>query len=314
MTGDLTIVMYHYVRELEKSRYPGIRGLRVSEFRNQLDYLQNRFALVSVADVVAARRAGEGLPPNAALLTFDDGYIEHFTSIFPILFERGLSAAFYPPVATIRNGQLLDVNRLHFILAVANPAELRKALDRAIFEHRDSFGLKTPAEYWAEWGVANRFDVADVNYFKRMLQTALPVELRHLISTKLFADYIGMDEQAFSAELYMNEEQARVMVACGMHFGSHGDKHVWLNRVDRTTQEDEIDISLEWLRSIGEKVDDFWTMAYPYGGWNESILEVLRMRKCDLAVTTTVGTADIFRNDPLLLPRYDTNDFPKHPT
>ena len=39
MTNRCTIVMYHYVRELRRSRYPGIKGLSTEKFRGQLDYL-----------------------------------------------------------------------------------------------------------------------------------------------------------------------------------------------------------------------------------------------------------------------------------
>jgi peptidoglycan/xylan/chitin deacetylase (PgdA/CDA1 family) len=304
--------MYHYVRQLENTRYPAIKGLRVSEFRNQLDYLQKNYQLISVADMVAADRAKEKLPPKACLLTFDDGYLEHFTTVFPILFDRKLSAAFYPPVATIARGELLDVNRIHFLLAVSDPCTIKNAIDISIRKASSDYELESPEYYYSKWGIANRFDSADIIYIKRMLQTALPFDLRHQIASELFYKYVSTNESSFAAELYINPDQARMMVASGMHFGSHGDKHLWLNRVDETVQTKEINGSLEFLRSIGEKVDDFWTLAYPYGGWNDTLVALLRKYKCKFALTTHARIADLDKDDPLLLPRYDTNDFPKH--
>ena len=35
--NNLTIVMYHYVRDLKNSRYPDIKGLDVSLFKEQID-------------------------------------------------------------------------------------------------------------------------------------------------------------------------------------------------------------------------------------------------------------------------------------
>ena len=35
----LTVIMYHYVRDLKHSRYPDIKGLQVEEFRGQIQYL-----------------------------------------------------------------------------------------------------------------------------------------------------------------------------------------------------------------------------------------------------------------------------------
>jgi hypothetical protein len=43
-------------------------------------------------------------------------------------------------------------------------------------------GLKTPAEYRANWAKANRFDNAETIYVKRMLQVALPEAVRNAIA------------------------------------------------------------------------------------------------------------------------------------
>lgn len=314
MARPLTIVMYHYVRDFARSRYPKIKGLDLAEFRYQLDYLENAFSLVSVEDVVAAFRSGQALPENAALLTFDDGYAEHFDLVFPILFDRGLQGSFFPPVIPIRDSVLLDVNRVHFILACCEDvSQLVSAIDNAILEMQNTFELAEVASYRAEWAIANRFDPAEVIYVKRMLQTVLPEALRNDIAQRLFAKHVSSDEAAFAAELYLSTEQAKVMQANGMYFGSHGMSHYWLNRIDRAAQVTEVEHSLEFLRGIGSPVDDYWVMCYPFGGWNAGLLDVLRERGAVFGLTTEVATADLDREDPLTLPRYDTNDFPKAP-
>lgn len=316
MPQPLSIVMYHYVRDFARSRYPRINGLDVSGFRRQLDHLAARFTVVRIEDVVAAASGESDLPDDAALLTFDDGYAEHYDIVFPILHDRGLQGSFFPPVSPVRDGVLLDVNRVHFVLASANSAaELAAAVDTEVEAARDTASndteLATVAEYRAEWAHPNRFDDGDTIYVKRMLQTALPEELRNDIAHRLFARFVAVDEAAFSGELYLTEDQARVMVDNGMYFGSHGASHYWLDRVDRTMQEREIDVSLGFLRDIGMPVDDHWVMCYPFGGWSEGLLEVLRDRACSLGLTTEVRAASIGGDDPLLLPRYDTNDFPQ---
>ena len=37
--SNLTIVMYHYVRPIKESKFPGIKGLELEGFKRQLDYL-----------------------------------------------------------------------------------------------------------------------------------------------------------------------------------------------------------------------------------------------------------------------------------
>lgn len=311
MEKNLTIVMYHYVRELELTRYPGIKGLRKSEFKNQLRYLKSKYTIISPQELRAHVVDDNDLPQNALLLTFDDGYIDHFNNVFPLLFDENLSACFYPPVSTVKHRTLLDVNRIHFLLAAADANTLLGNLDEAVEHYHKEYNLDSVETYKKEWSIATRFDGPEIIYIKRMLQTVLPIELRNIIAKDLFAKYVSSDEHAFSEELYMNLDQAKLMVENGMHFGSHGNQHKWLNHVSAEEQCKEIDTSLSFLKEIGSFQEDFWTMAYPYGGWDEDLLNVLRARNCKLAFTTRVATADLSEDDPLLLPRWDTNDFPK---
>lgn len=311
MARDLSIVMYHYVRDFARTRYPQIKGLDLAEFRYQVDYLQENYDIITIEDVIGALRSGDALSPRAALLTFDDGYAEHYDLAFPILFDRGLQGCFFPPVEPIRDAVMLDVNRVHFILASCdNPAQLGAAIDAAIEAAVDD-NLRTVARYRAEWAKPNRFDDAETIYVKRMLQTALPEALRNQIARALFAQYVSGDEAAFANELYITPEQAKLMQASGMYFGSHGFSHYWLNRIPQKTQEAEVTKALDFLRSIGSPVDDFWVMCYPFGGWNDGLLDVLAAHGCDLGLTTEVATANLDTHHPLTLPRYDTNDFPK---
>src|SRR5271154_5953480 len=122
---SLTIVMYHYVRDLVRSRYPKIKGRTVEEIRRQLDHVSACYTVVTAQQVTAAARGEDEIPENAAWLTFDDGYLDHYTNVFPLLFERGWQGSFFPPSQTVRDGKLLDVNKIHFILtADAQPDEI----------------------------------------------------------------------------------------------------------------------------------------------------------------------------------------------
>lgn len=96
--NDLTIVMYHYVRDLERTRYPEIKGRTTTDFRKQVAYLTRNYHPVTVQDLIAALFHGESLPPNAMLLTFDDGYIDHFANVFPVLHDKGVQGLFFPPL------------------------------------------------------------------------------------------------------------------------------------------------------------------------------------------------------------------------
>ncbi len=51
-------------------------------------------------------------------------------------------------------------------------------------------------------------------------------------------------------------------------------------------------------------------MCYPYGAYNDGLLDILKDRGCIIALTTEVGVATLGENDALALPRLDTNDLP----
>ena len=94
-----------------------------------------------------------------------------------------------------------------------------------------------------------------------------------------------------------------------MHIGNHGFSHAWLNRVPADVQSFEIDRSLHFLREVGVK-DDEWTMCYPYGGYNDSVLQIVKAHKCRLGFAVEARVADLDVDNPLALPRIDTNDLP----
>ena len=85
---NLTVVMYHYVRDLKHSRYPSIKGLDVALFKEQVAFLKKHYSFVTVEEVIAATQGIHKLPSHPVLLTFDDAYIDHFTYAFPILKKR----------------------------------------------------------------------------------------------------------------------------------------------------------------------------------------------------------------------------------
>ena len=253
----LTIVAYHYVRDAVATAFPSIKGLPVADFQGQLDYLQRHYTVVGQQEVAAAL-AGEGeLPPNPVLLTFDDGYVDHFVSVLPMLSQRGLQGLFFPAAKPVREGSVLDVNKVHFVLgAVADSEILVQAVRDAVEENRARFGLHPVDAYWREYARASRFDPAEVTFVKRMLQKGLPEALRRQLLDSLFRTHVSADEAAFAGELYMSPDQLKTLVASGMYVGCHGYAHHWMDRQTPDAQRREITRSLDFLSSIGAPTTD----------------------------------------------------------
>lgn len=164
--AKLYIIMYHYIRSLKSSRYPEIRGLDLELFRQQLAFLKEHFTFLKTEEVLALGSADE-LKQDSVLLTFDDGYIDHYTNVFPLLKAENIPGFFSMPGRIIREKKVLDVNKIHFILASA-PVEKIKAMAFKQLDHYRGaeFDIPPNAELYEKLAKANRFDSGDVIFYQ----------------------------------------------------------------------------------------------------------------------------------------------------
>lgn len=306
----LTIVMYHYVRDLVHSDYPRIKGLSTSLFEGQLDYINQHYTVIDIREVARAVSENVELPKNACILTFDDGLIDHYETVFPMLIERSITGSFYPSVTPITAHRIADVHKLHFILA-SEPEEatIKNQLFKELDIHRQSWKIKSNEELFGEWGKPSRFDNADAMFVKNICQFALPEELREIIINNLFRHYVSSDEKGFAENLYMNKTMLNEMISHGMTIGGHGYSHRWLSSLSKEEQEKEVKLTYQFLRDIYEVDNLEWVMSYPSGKYNKHTIELSKENQCVLGLTVNVELADI--NKPYELGRLDTNDLPK---
>lgn len=308
--NKLMVVMYHYVRDLSRSRYPEIKGLDISDFKDQIVYLKKNYNPVSVQEIVDYLNAGEVLPENAVLLTFDDAYIDHYTYVFPVLDYHGIQGAFYVPVSAIKDHKVLNVNKIHFILASCQNIDL---LVSDIYEqldlYRSEYALESNDYYYQKLAKPFRLDSKEAIFIKRLLQVELNNELRSRIANNLFVKYVGVSEEVFSQELYMNLEQIKTLARNGMHIGAHCYEHFWLSSLNYEDQEKEINSSFSFLNDIGMN-PDCRTMCYPYGDYNDITLEILKKYHCKLAFTSIPEIARLTKENALVIPRIDTVSLP----
>ena len=307
--SKLSIVMYHYLRPINESQFPGIKGLELDGFRRQLDHLKANFNIVTTEEVVNAVKNVASLPNNACWLTFDDGYKDHFRFVLPELLKRDLHGAFFPPRVAIEDDIVLDVHLIHHILSRADDVH---QLVSKLNSHCRSSGITESqiAAFYKEFAVANRFDNASTIFVKRMLQHVFPEELRSSIAEKLFDEFVGISPADFSKELYMSTDEVRSLVKSGMYVGSHGSMHYWLDKISSEEQEKDIKQSLKFLEHVGAATKD-WVMCYPYGAYNNATLSLLHKYNASLGITTEVRVANLKADNPFELPRLDTNDFPQ---
>lgn len=306
---QLYIVMYHYVRDLRNSRYPQIKGLDYVLFKQQIEFFERNFHVIRMEDVIEYFYGGKKLPEKALLLTFDDGYADHYQYVLPVLMEHRMQGSFFVPAKTFCENQLLDVNKIHFILASTPIGVLCKELYEQLDYYRGGkWDYPSNEELYKQYAIANRFDSKETIFFKRILQVVLPEELRRMIATNIFKKQVGVSEQVMAHELYMNEEQMKLMRKEGMFFGIHGYDHYWMNKLSEEELQKDIDAALSSMSGIIDK--NRWVINYPYGSYSDAVIDFVKDKGCILGLSTDVRIAELNKDNRYILPRLDTNDFP----
>src|SRR5262249_40415428 len=157
----------------------------------QLEYVARHFTPVTAQQVIAALRGQNDLPENAVWLTFDDGYLDHYLTVFPLLHDRGWQGSFFAPARAVMERRLLDVNKIHLLLAGLDDTS------KLISEIQAHVG---PAfeQLWSAYAAPGVYDPSDVVFVKNVLQHVLPLRDRTRIIDDLFARYISSDERAIA--------------------------------------------------------------------------------------------------------------------
>ena len=281
MGKQCSIVFYHYVRELPYTRYPQIKGLLASQFKEQLTYIERYYHFITVEDCINAIYFDVDLPSNAILLTFDDGLIDHYNTVFPILESKGIQGCFFPSAKSILEHEVPDVHKIHFLLASALKIhDLLQDVYGCLDKYRSEYSLESNDHYFSKLAKAGPMDTKEVVFVKRMLQSELEETLRNMIVGELFRKYVSNDEEAFSRELYVSVDQLQCMARNGMYIGSHGYNHYRMNTLPAEMLKKEIDMTLLFLKEKVRVSTDNWVMCYPYGAYDDSLIEILKKKNC----------------------------------
>lgn len=303
-TARLTSVMYHYVRDVERTPFPGIKGASIPEFRRHVALVKETFDTPSLEDCIAFLQ-GEWVPDrNLCILTFDDGLREHHDTVAEILVDEGVPGAFFLPTAALEEHEVLAVHMNHFLLAFLGTAEFRAHFERAAID----LGISLPDEPTPEQvRAAYRWDDDETARFKYLVNHQLAPSMSERILAHVFPEVLG-DPVEFAKTLYVDWDMARSMQTSGLHVGGHSHRH----KVLASLSDDERRSDLERCRdllsaNLGEERCGF---AYPYGKpatYSEGTIDDLDELGFSCAFNTTV---DMGRTGTSVweIPRIDPKD------
>jgi len=310
--NSINIVAYHYVREIKNSKYPNIKGIEFNIFKKQIKFFKKKFDIISADDfveIIETKKIKNHKKP-LLLLTFDDGYKDHYNYVFPTLIDEKITGCFYPPIK-IFNGDVLDVNKIHYILEKFDDKKI--LLDEILLYLKNEFEINIKSLVNKKNRLHNfkvpEYDDHHTIIIKKILNKILPLVISRKTCNHFFKKYVNSNLKTFSKELYISSKNLKEMSDNNMHIGSHGVNHLLWNTLNEQEQEKEIVNSKRFFKKKLINLKNF-SVCFPWGSYNSSSVKILKKKKVKFALTSNSG--NIFfgkRYNRFTLPRYDANEF-----
>mgnify|MGYP002854074246 CR=1 FL=1 len=91
-SGGVPILTYYQVNDIDQNA----RTLTVEQFDAQMKYLvDNGYNILTPTELLDAWQSGGDIPKNSVVITFDDGHIDVYKNVFPILKKYNVKATFF---------------------------------------------------------------------------------------------------------------------------------------------------------------------------------------------------------------------------
>ena len=246
----LTVVTWHRIDEPSSADDvdDGVLDATPAEFAAQVDVLQRHFHVVRLADVERALEGG-ALPPNPALLTFDDGYRDSYHHALPVMRRAGVPATFFIATTPINLRVPFWWDAVSWILkhATRQRVELRQHAILSADVARDGTASVTAACL----AIVKRAPGLDVDGFLRELADASG------------AVWDEATSHSIANRLLMTWDEIRGLERAGMEIGSHTRTHRVLDTIPEHELEGELTGAREDLaKELGHAP---MALAYPVG-------------------------------------------------
>ncbi|HUE99901.1 MAG TPA: polysaccharide deacetylase family protein [Anaerolineales bacterium] len=244
---SLTVVNYHRIDDPNRQDFDSFKpnvSATPGDFHHQVEYLAKWFNVVSLKDIVEWLDGHKDLPPYAALITFDDGYLDNYTSAFPILRRHNFPA-------------LIFLTTEH----IGTDAPFYWDMAAYCFSHTQRDHLTFPDGRIVHWPGREQLDRVSKNWIESM--KTLPQAEKEFHVQRLPESLGVAVPEGFFRKLMMGWDQVREMCKDGIEFGAHTMHHPILTRVPLEQVREEVEGSKSRIeKELGESVLGF---AYPNG-------------------------------------------------
>ncbi len=277
----LAVLTYHRVAEAddEPALDPGLISAVPGDFEEQMRYVSGTGRVVSLDDILAARRGEADLPPGAIAITFDDAYRDFAHHAWPAIRRHGLPVTLFVPTGyPDRPERTFWWDRLHHALSATGRTD-------RIDTPAGRLSLGTPTA-------------------RRAAFKALRDHLKGIRDSEARAVVDGLAEELDApppVHAILGWDELRRLAGEGVTMAPHTRTHAFLDQIPAGQVREEVAGSRDDLeRELGAAPPAF---AFPAGQHSDESVEILREEDFELAFTTGRGVNDLRRPDWLRLQR-----------
>jgi peptidoglycan/xylan/chitin deacetylase (PgdA/CDA1 family) len=296
------VLVYH--RVAENSIDPWRLCVQPEVFEQQIQFLKNNFHVISI-DNLKEQLAKRQISDRTVCITFDDGYVDNYTTAWPILSRNNLPATFFITSHNLNNQQsfwwdelvalslqapmlpecfILNVGDFHFTFDLGQESILSEEM---ISQHQSWYYTMSPPTkrcslYYSLW---EKLKPLPLNKIENILDA-----IRQINNSKTINNYALMSECNI---LEMINDPL-------FSIGIHTETHPALAYHNISVQKKEIENCKTALEAIVHQSVE--AISYPYGNYNKDTLAVCVDSNLSLGFTTEEKC--ISKNsDPLRLGR-----------
>lgn len=271
---SLTVVMFHRTLRPDDPRWASCDPdytLGEDLFVSSLAFFERHYRVVSLQDVLRARREGTGLPRRALLISFDDGWLDNVDYALPALSSAGLPAVMF--VAADAVGARQPFYQEQIVAAWRLGKLSLEALAASV------------AEYADEVRGGDHAGITGLRLLIAQLE-AMPPTSRHAVLER-HADALNDGLQ----HMISVDDLVRLRTG-GVELGLHGKSHVAMTRAEHLANElGGARAAMATMLSpkspdTGLASDACATMSFPHGAFDDAIAAQAREAGYELLFTS----------------------------
>jgi len=252
--------------------------ISLSNFKKQIEYLLRRYHFFSLEEFVECVQRNIRPPEHLVIVTFDDGYKDHYSWVYPILRKYHIPATFFLPTEYMNGKKMKWEDQLTYLVKTGNARKCRIKVNTRI------------AYQWKNVREQNRVIDRVVMEISRLDQAK-----RRKILDQIIAQLRIRTEDSFIPDIMLCWGEIKEMSKTGgISFGCHTVNHINLSNLEPDVVKEEVlESRLKIEKTIGKEIRFF---SYPYGksrDFSEEIKVILKQAGITCAVSTISGINDI---------------------